>query len=672
MAGAVNIPVGVTITDLISGFKAGSQSVSQFTSEFKAQFNGLKGSTDAPAGAMRSLTRQFAAAKREINDTLAVGGKVSTDLANKYRLLKGAVDGVRGSFNAPVSNQSGSLLGTVTALSGGLLSVGAAFSAAKQGLSIASDFERLDASLKAVSTSDADYARSQAFLRGTSDQLGLSIETLESSYKGLKAATNNTVLQGKATEQIFTSVVHAGAALKLSNDDIRGSLLALTQMMSKGTVSAEELRGQLGERLPGAFRLMAQGLGVTEQKLGKMLQAGEILATDALPKLATQLEKTYGAQAQSNVESMAGGWTRATDQLKLYIAEFTHTSGIDSFFTKIGNGFANVISGASELRRQGAGGGLLDLTIGGPLNLRKNVLAEQAAGIRSEFGTLDQGKQLARLQLLEEQIKTTGDLMQKVIFTPLLKDLKKAYQDTRRSDRAQAGATTATSIGAGGFDLEKAKDRQSALAKQIANATINGGPVRALQADYDKLTAQIERATASTKKHTAANVQTQSSLTTNERLLNQYTLKLKELGDSAPDSLRTTVGALQQLVADEKRAVQGAVDLGTKLKEISTYSKLRSTLENFINPFTNLPGLGNRFSEVGRYGSLNFYNDQIEKIKSSLSTFSLKNLKVPQETMDTLAKYIGIVNKTNKDASDKEGLAAIRADNLAGGKRLTW
>ena len=44
-------------------------------------------------------------------------------------------------------------------------------------------------------------------------------------------------------------------------------MLALAQMASKGTVQAEELRGQLGERLPGAFKIAAAAMGVTQAEL---------------------------------------------------------------------------------------------------------------------------------------------------------------------------------------------------------------------------------------------------------------------------------------------------------------------------------------------------------------------------------------------------------------------
>lgn len=341
-----------------------------------------------------------------------------------------------GSFASPTAS--------LAKLAGGFLSVTAAIGAVKQGLQIASDFQRLDASLKAVSTSSADYARTQNFLKGTADSLGISYEALASSYKGLKAASNGTILEGQATERIFSAVARAGAALKLSNDDVKGSLLALQQMMSKGTVSAEELRGQLGERLPGAFKLMAQGLGVTEIKLNKMLEQGEVLATDALPKLAIELEKTYGKDAQNNIDTMAGGWTRATDQLKLYLASFVETSGIDSFFTKLANGLANTIAGMNELKRTGSGGGFLDL-IGGSLNSNKSVLAERAASMRSEFNTLPRGQQKARLELLEESNKTASAQAQ-TIFVPLLRDLRKVYEDGRRADRNEINRPAAPAV----------------------------------------------------------------------------------------------------------------------------------------------------------------------------------------------------------------------------------
>ena len=109
----------------------------------------------------------------------------------------------------------------------------------------------------------------------------------------------------------------AGSALALSKDQMDGVFLALGQMISKGKVQAEELRGQLGERLPGAFDMAAKAMGVTTAKLDDMLKKGQVTAEEMLPKLAKVLhddfaiaaaEASQGLQAQLN--RLSTEWTR--------------------------------------------------------------------------------------------------------------------------------------------------------------------------------------------------------------------------------------------------------------------------------------------------------------------------------------------------------------------------
>ena len=156
--------------------------------------------------------------------------------------------------------------------------------------------ERLQTALKAASLSNEDYIKSVTFLNQISDQYGQNVNVLTGSYKNFIAASNTSNLALEERQRIYGSIVKAGSALQLSNADIEGSLYAVSQMFSKGNVQAEELRGQLGERLPGAFSMMAKAMGVTEPVLNKMLEDGKVLAKDVLPLLATELEKTYGAK----------------------------------------------------------------------------------------------------------------------------------------------------------------------------------------------------------------------------------------------------------------------------------------------------------------------------------------------------------------------------------------
>ena len=86
-----------------------------------------------------------------------------------------------------------------------------------------------------------------------------------------------------------------------SSAETGNALQALSQMASKGVVQAEELKGQLGEALPGALQAAARGMGITVEELNKLVEAGRITATDIFPALTKGLNELYsqGAGAQT-------------------------------------------------------------------------------------------------------------------------------------------------------------------------------------------------------------------------------------------------------------------------------------------------------------------------------------------------------------------------------------
>jgi tape measure domain-containing protein len=77
------------------------------------------------------------------------------------------------------------------------------------------------------------------------------------------------------------------------------ALTAIAQMMSKGVVSAEEMRGQLGEALPGAMQAAAKGAGLTVEEFGKLMETGTLMAEDVLPGLARELSNTFKTDDQA-------------------------------------------------------------------------------------------------------------------------------------------------------------------------------------------------------------------------------------------------------------------------------------------------------------------------------------------------------------------------------------
>ncbi|WP_143806184.1 tape measure protein, partial [Oenococcus oeni] len=155
-----------------------------------------------------------------------------------------------------------------------------------------------------------DGAKNIQFINDLTNDLGLNLQASKDGFKTLAGSLRGTNLEGEATRQIFQGVATAGGAMRLSADQIQGAYTAIGQIASKGKVQAEELRGQLGERIPGAFGIAARAMGVTQRELDKMLSTGKITAEDFLPKFAQELQKTFGANAQKVADGPAAAMER--------------------------------------------------------------------------------------------------------------------------------------------------------------------------------------------------------------------------------------------------------------------------------------------------------------------------------------------------------------------------
>jgi len=154
-------------------------------------------------------------------------------------------------------------------------------------------FQGLGTALESITGSSAAARGEMAFLERQTDRLGLNLREAARGYMQITAAAQGTTLAGKGTREIFTAITEAATVLRMSADQTRGALRVVGQIMSKGKVQAEELRGQLGERLYGAFQLAARGMGVQTAELDKMLVHGKLASEDFLPKFAAEIRKTF-------------------------------------------------------------------------------------------------------------------------------------------------------------------------------------------------------------------------------------------------------------------------------------------------------------------------------------------------------------------------------------------
>jgi tape measure domain-containing protein len=156
------------------------------------------------------------------------------------------------------------------------------------------------------------------FATEQSRRLGQDVSVTAQAFAQFAAAAKGTTLEGKKAEEIFTAISEAAAVLQLDSYSTRGALRALEQMISKGNVQAEELRQQLGERFPGAFKLAADAMEVSTQKLNDMLENGEVLADELLPKLARVITEQYGDSLPSAMNSLNASVGRLNTEWSLF------------------------------------------------------------------------------------------------------------------------------------------------------------------------------------------------------------------------------------------------------------------------------------------------------------------------------------------------------------------
>lgn len=154
------------------------------------------------------------------------------------------------------------------------------------------------------SQDDSKVAQELGFIERQASRLGIEFGTLANQYSKFAISAQAANFSQEETRRVFLSVAEAGRVNKLSLEDMNGIFLALTQMIQKSRIGSEELRQQLGERLPGAVNIMADALGVTTAELSKMMEEGEVLADSTnLIKFADELDKRFGGQLADSLRS---------------------------------------------------------------------------------------------------------------------------------------------------------------------------------------------------------------------------------------------------------------------------------------------------------------------------------------------------------------------------------
>ncbi len=224
----------------------------------------------------------------------------------------------------------------------------------KNAYELTKKLDSLDFSLKTIVKDSFDAASSQRFMLEITQDFGVELVATTERWIRFLAAARQSGVTLKDTENIFRSVTKAGAVLGLQTEDLQTVYLALEQMLSKGKVTTEELRRQLGEKLPGAVGIMAAAIGVGVEELDSLLKKGEVLSAVALPKFAKALEAAYSIETIEQITTITAEQNKLTNAWELFVKSVTENKGaigsVLGFITTQFKALLNLMTPASILR----------------------------------------------------------------------------------------------------------------------------------------------------------------------------------------------------------------------------------------------------------------------------------------------------------------------------------
>ena len=242
---------------------------------------------------------------------------------------EGAAGGLIGlGFGGPAGAAAGAAIGATVGMLRQALGATAAYAA---------ELEKQRIALRQVIGSQDAYNKSLKFIGKTSADLAIPQDIVLKNFTRLSASVIGAGGNVKDAEKAFKGITAGILGTGGSLENLDAALLATAQVFSKGKVSAEELRGQIGERLPGAFTLFAESVKMTPQELDKALQEGKVTLLD-FQKFAEKLFQEYGQAA----ELIARSPENAGNRLKTTLANLSESVG--TLLKPIGTAFQNTFA----------------------------------------------------------------------------------------------------------------------------------------------------------------------------------------------------------------------------------------------------------------------------------------------------------------------------------------
>jgi tape measure domain-containing protein len=288
---AGQVPLGGTARRLPPGNKGGALALRD--SVGGGSGGDVMGGITSFANALGNINLPGAGVVREIGSEFAMAAKQVLLLGTAYKALAFAT-----SFPAQVGEAVGAL-------------------------------QSFNNTLKAISPSAQEASASNQFILDIVDRYNVPLQSARDGFTKLYASMAPAGFKGDEIRALFTGVSQAAATFGMSADKVDRVNYAFAQMASKGQVMSEELKGQLGDVLPGAMGIFAEAAGFKGpqaiEKFSKALEDGAYKG-DAmrglLRNVTTVLTKEFGPGAEGAARTFQGVINRMQNSTKLLYEAF--------------------------------------------------------------------------------------------------------------------------------------------------------------------------------------------------------------------------------------------------------------------------------------------------------------------------------------------------------------
>ena len=326
--------------DLSGKFKIVTQEITKIDNSTKT-FNTTTNKLQQSISVTTNTVNRFDNSIRNSGNTV---NKFDESIRNSFNTLS-RFGGQVGSVAKNVSGFDG-LLSRVASRMAAYFAIESLVNFGKELVNVERRFELLENRVSFVAGATTIGDAIMGRLKNTANELGIGLEELVNGFAGFGIAAKMAGFGATQTEEIFTKVAVSLRAAGANSLQTQRAFYALQQMLSKGVVSAEELRRQLGESLPGASDLMAEAYrrlhpeaNITNREFTKLLENGKIISAEILPEFANVLEEEFSPALSGKKNSLDAALTRASNRL----LEFKRILSDKEFFKSVINSFDDFV-----------------------------------------------------------------------------------------------------------------------------------------------------------------------------------------------------------------------------------------------------------------------------------------------------------------------------------------